>query len=91
VGCVWTAETCEPSYVIAGAGCDTIGVFDNMTGPEICAVAKTGDEVSFESFVEAERSGDQDMVITGVQGSGSAAFNLCRSALFGPVLRIMMG
>jgi hypothetical protein len=54
VGCVWTSDTYELSCVIADAGCCTSGVFDNMTGPENCAVEETGDEVSFEGLVEAE-------------------------------------
>jgi hypothetical protein len=54
MSCVWTAYTCEPSCVVADAGCYMVGgVFENMTGPEVCAVAEGGDEVSFEGLVES--------------------------------------
>jgi hypothetical protein len=73
--CVWTAEACEKSCEIADAGCYMMGGgFGNKSGPEICAAAETTDEVTFEGLVEAERAGDHDMVIIGLQGSTSAAF-----------------
>ena len=48
IECAWTANSCQPSCLIADAACYTPQYFTNMTGPEICAAAAEEEESTGE-------------------------------------------